>query len=123
MEVCPCCGSRVAANAMTDDVMVAEVIDRVGLNRQTAIAFAILWRAHGRTLTRTTILDHFDQVIRGTELSERGLNKVISRLNLALTALGHPVYVRPIYGIGYRMEIERSGWDWHSLSVVIPPNR
>jgi DNA-binding response OmpR family regulator len=116
-EVCPCCGSVVASDAMMDGVMIAEVVDRVGLVRQTAIIFMILWRAQGRTLTRTTIMDCMEQVMRGVEVSETMLNKAVSRLNREMKAAGHPVSVRPIYGIGYRIEVSAALWSWRTLPI------
>ena len=108
--VCPCCGSVVKANAMTDEVEVAEIIDCTGFPRSVANLFFLLFAAAGRTVTRTTLLDMMDTLRPSRPHTYMGLNTSIKRLNRL--AQNMPFKVVPVYGLGYRLELSDANWHW-----------
>jgi DNA-binding response OmpR family regulator len=114
--VCPCCGSVVDQNQLADDVELADVVDRLGLQRQPAILFLMLFKAAGRTLTKDTLIDAVEAARPDQFLSSYALRSTIVRINARLKGL--PVKVTAVCGIGYRMDRHNAMWDWRDLPIL-----
>lgn len=114
--VCPCCGSVVDQDQLTDEIEMADVVDRLGLQRQPAILFLMLFKASGRTLTKTTLIDLVETVRPDQLLSDYALRSSVVRINKRLEGL--PLHVTAVSGIGYRMDRQDPAWDWRSLPVL-----
>jgi DNA-binding response OmpR family regulator len=114
--VCPCCGSVVDQNQLTDEIELADVVDRLGLQRQPAILFLMLFKAAGRTLTKTTLVDLVEVVKPDQLLSDQALRSSVVRINKRLA--GRPLRVTPVSGIGYRMDRKDPTWHWRDLPIL-----
>ena len=108
--VCPCCGSVVKANAMTDEVEVAEIIDCTGFPWTVANLFFLLFSAAGRTITHTTLLDMMDTLRPSRPHTRHSLNTSVKRLKRLSKNM--PFTVVPVYGLGYRLELSDANWHW-----------
>lgn len=114
--VCPCCGSVVDKNQLTDEIEVAEVVDHLGLQRQPAILFLMLFRAAGRTLTKDTLSDMLEASKPDHYLTRDALTSTVRRINARLQGL--PVKVTAVCGIGYRMDRQDTKWHWRDLPLL-----
>lgn len=113
MITCPCCGSEVNANALADAEDIADAASRLGLTRAEAVLFLALWRAGGRIMTYTSLMDIKDAVEHDARSTEEGIKTAKKRLVESLK--GHPVEIRPVYGIGYSMNVTQPGWNWRDV--------
>lgn len=119
--VCPCCGSEVADDVLSDEQTICDLRSVIPLTPREAQLFLLLWKNRGRVVHRETVFDWLDRMVsdHNKVTTYWAVNNAMQRLRRSIQRHRLPLDVASYYSSGYMMSCSQPGWHWREEPTTL----